>query len=290
MYRRPFYENPKEQHPIEKQFGHHGQLTAHLDVGWIRHEIDDLMMDGTFALHQISKTLEHIKGLDLSVYKEEIAAQKKTEIIRKSRQTLLAFAKKHIEAADQRVKNISGYILSLTEPKTPSDPVKAMLQEMKWQEIRSIIRTIEPKHRADFIRQDPENMRAAVNSPDRLIPDDRLTEIRREYAFQYDPSLRNEEEDTIAIYQATRKRAAEINSTSIAMMIKEGIDDPLSAKEHYEIFPPQNDHEAALAKRRIQSEERAAELAENKRLFEEKNKGINFEIQDRRQRARARRI
>lgn len=85
-YKRTFYEKPAKPHPLEIAFGHHRQFSIKDDPGWIYNALDELMTDGNFALSQLSSTLERVRGMNLSEYKDKIAIKKRMEPIHKARQ------------------------------------------------------------------------------------------------------------------------------------------------------------------------------------------------------------
>lgn len=280
-YARQSYEKPKDPHPLEVEFGHHRQLSTKADTGWAYHNVEELMNDGRFALHQLKDTIDQVGKLDLSEFKDEIAAQKRREPVHKARQALLTFFKKHLDGAKADVARVREAILRVTEPKTEKDGTKALIQELRFQEIRNVIRNVEPKLRGDVIRDNPDYLAACVGAPDDLVDKDHLTELRREFAFRVDPSLRDLETDTRHTYEHIRKRAAEINATSVAMLIEAKLEDPVTPVEHFEVFTPETPYEIGLAAKRVQSYQREQERAAKQKEFEEKNPGVNFVPQGR---------
>lgn len=274
-YTRPLFEQPKEPHPLEKDFGSHGELSLSSDPGWISERLGSLHEDGTFALHQLKGAVERAQEMDLSEYKEEIAKAKRTEPILKARQAVLTFLTKHIADAKSEIEKVRNTILRVTEPEAFSDPVKSVRQELRDQEIRNIIRTVDPKDRKAFVANDKRYIQAAVGSPDNLLSDETLTELRRQYAFQQDPSMELWERDTKEIYAALRKRAGEVNATAVKMLIDARLDDPITIVEHYNTFPPETPYEREMATKRILQfqveQDRLAKQAE----WEKRNQPFN---------------
>ena len=276
-YKRPFHEKPAKPHPLEVDFGHHGQFTIKNDPGWLYRACTGFMEDGNFALHQLHSTIGRVKALDLSEYKDEIAKQKRTKPVHEARLALLTFMKKYVDGAKADIARVREAILRETEPPTEKDPVRAMLQELRHQEIRGIIRATEPSHRGGLVDGNLAYIQACVGAPDDLISGEHLTDIRRAYAFGHDPSLADLEADTLATYKAVRKRAAEINATAVTMLLDDKIEDPVTPLEHYAVFEPETPYEGELAAKRILSYERQQEAAAKKREFEAMNPGVNFE-------------
>jgi hypothetical protein len=285
-YKRPQLARPEEYHNLQKNFGFYEQVSTN-DPGWIYPKLVVLMDDGHFALHQLLQTIKTIKATDFSQFKDSVAKAKKEEPVLKARKAIMTFLAKHISKAAEEVKAVENGILRVTQPETPSDATKAMLQELHYQEVRSIIRNTDPTKRDALIRGNAEFIRATVTSPDPLISPNHLTEIRREFAFSEDPSLQNLETDTKEIYRAVRKRAAEINSTSVAMLIKSELDDPLPPQEHFAVFTPETDYERHIAGTRIQTYEREQTKIAKDAEFEEKEKGVNLDRQKRAKRSLA---
>lgn len=280
-YQRLFYEKPSQLHPLEINFGHHGQFSVRNDAGWLYKACEELMEDGNFALHTMRDVIERVKKLDVSDYRDEVAKRKKAEPVLNARMALLTFIRKHIDAAKADIGKVRAAILRETEPLPEKDSVKAMLQELKNQEIRGIIRSTEPKHRDDLIRGNIQYIQACIDAPDDLISQDHLEELRRELAFTKDPALVNLEKDTEQIYKAVRKRAGEINATAVKMLIEEHLDDPVPPAEHYSVFEPETPYDRELANRKITSYQKQQDQAAKKIEFEEREKGINFEIKRR---------
>lgn len=272
-YKRKLLEKKKEEAIIAQQWKHYGQLTNHLDPGWLQPFLAEVEQDGTFALYQIQKTIDHVKTLKLGDYKEDIATKKKSEPVLKARQALLGFLKKSIDKAREEVEQVGNYILRQTEPESETNATKLMMREMKYQEVRMIVRNADPRHRPDLIRGNKLFLEAMIDSPDQLISPDNLIQMRRDYAFSIDPSLELWEKDTKIQHDYIRRRAGEINATA-HMMITDSlkIDVDVSPEEFYQAFPPQNDREATIAAQRIQAFNSAKDRAERKAEWEEKNR------------------
>jgi hypothetical protein len=136
-----------------------------------------------------------------------------------------------------------------------------------------------------------ERIQAILGNPDPndiIINEDSLTELRREYAFKQDSSLRTKEEDQQIIYKSVRRRAGEINAAASKMLIYQKIDDPTPPAEHFAVFEPETEHEAVYAQNRIQSWEKKQSEIERKKELAENNKGVNLEIPKRIERVRRR--
>ena len=142
----------------------------------------------------------------MSDFKPEIAKARKTETLLKAKRALMSFLKKHIEKFKSEANAVGAEILRVSEPTKSNDPMKAMLAEMKNQEIRNLVRNADPKHRHDMISGNLAYIQAMIDAPDDIIGRENLNTIRREYAFRQDPSLREKEADQIEIYRAVRKK------------------------------------------------------------------------------------
>lgn len=281
MYKRPTTAKPEKEPYLKTNFGAYGFINTDNDPGWISPYLQELMDDGNYALSQFLSMVKTAKEQDMSDYKPEIAAAKKAEMILKGKRALMTFLTKHIEKYKSDANAVSNAILRVTEPSQPSDQVKALLQELRFKEIRDNLRNIDPKHRRQAIAGNLERIKAIVGNPDPgdiIISEDSLTEIRREYAFSMDSTLAEQEKDQREIYKAVRARAADINATATKMLIDSKLNDPTPPAEHFAVFEPQDDHERAFADKRILSWQR--KQAEEARLkqFESKRQGLNMEI------------
>jgi hypothetical protein len=277
-------EKPEKLHPIQEDFAMYEQLNLKADPGWIVPHLTELHEDSRFALHRLFSVIDDVTKRDFSEYRPEIATTKKAEAILDARRKFMTFMKKHITKAQKDIEAMERKILQMTQPETINDPTRAMLQELRNQEIRSLVRNTDPKYRHDLIRSNVEFIKALVSSPDEIISKESLTELRREYAFTEDPTLKEEERDTKDLYRYVRKRAGEVNATATVRLLHAKIDDPLPPNELFEVFPPRNDYEKYLTRQKTQKYERAKNEAERKEKFLEENEGINLEVQARKER------
>ena len=156
-----------------------------------------------------------------------------------------------------------------------------MIAELKNQEIRNILRNIEPKLRRNRVKGNLAFIQAASGAPDEIISEDFIKECRREIAFKENPELKVEEEEAKEIYNFVRRRAGEANATGIKILIQNKLDDPLPAAELYATFPPRTDHEKLYVDKRILEEGRAAEVIARKKRFEQEKEGTNLDVQRR---------
>jgi hypothetical protein len=283
-YKRPNPKKSEKEHPLQTEFGAYGFISAGNDPGWIAPHLTELMDDGRFALHQFSSSIDSAKGLNMSDFKPEIAAAKRAELVLKGKRALLSFLKKHIEKYKSEANAVSNAILRATEPSQPNDPMKAMLQEMRFREIRDNLKNIDPKLRRQAVAGNLERLQAIIANPDPsnvILSDETMNELRRDFAFQQDPSLIEQEKDQKEIYKAVRARAGEINATSEKMLIYAKMESPLPPAEHFDVFDPQTDYEKQLAENRIQRYDRQQIQSALREEQAEKNKGINLGVDDR---------
>ena len=283
-YKRPDPKKPVKEHPLQTEFSAYGFINTANDPGWISPHLQELMDDGRFALSQFSSAIDSAKALKMDDYKPEVAAAKRAELILKGKRALMSFLKKHIEKYKSESNAVSNAILRITEPATHTDPMKAMLQELRYKEIRDNLRSIDPKRRRDAVAGNLERMQAILGNPDpgnTIIAESALVELRREFAFRADPSLIEQEKDQRQIYKAVRSRAAEVNATSEKMLIYAKIESQLPPVEHFEIFTPETDHEKVLADNRVLAwDKKQMEIATQKE-FVEKNEGVNLDRDER---------
>lgn len=280
-YKRPVIEKPKEPHNLFTAYQHYRQLSLDKDDGWLTKELEVLHEDGQFALGQFLATVSAVKDTDLSIYRDDVQKERKAKPILAARRALMTFLAKHVSKADSNFKAVQNKILRVTEPPTINDEIRALRQDLKFKEIRDFIKAIDPKKRHEVIANNLEYIQACINSPTPFIDPTALEGLRRDYAFKEDPSLVAEEKDAQLIYKSIRKRSGEINGTAIQMLIYANLDDPLPIIEHFEIFPPQTEHEKVLAGGHLLRFQREQDRLEKLKVFQDKNKGVNLEITDR---------
>ena len=277
----------RKSYPVSKSgqrlmelFGHHRQLTCDKDESWVDYE--PLHQDLAFGLSQFRSNLSAETAVDRSKYKPQVAKKELADRLMKARQTFLTFITKHVERADSDVEAAKNAILRVTEAPRQTDPMQAMLQELRFQEIRGILRNKPVKERAAWLEGHLDRIQAVVTSPDEIIGAEKVTEIRRSFAFDQDPDLRKMESDTIESARLIRKRCAEGNAVTIDMLRMAGIkDDPLPYEEYAALFPGKSEHEKFLVEQRIQRQKSEADLAAKREKFDEANKGFNFQVGER---------
>lgn len=251
-----------KKNELQENFGIHNILSADKDPDWIKPHLSPLHEDGCFALWQVRDAIAQIEAMELQDYKPEIAQKKREAKAIEAKQAVLSFVKKHIAFADENRKAVANKILRVTEPEVPNDPVKAMLQEIRNQEIRQNLKSVEPKHRSAAIAGSLERIHAVLGNPDpgdQLIKPESLLEIRREFAFKKDPNLRTELSEAEAIYKAVRTRAGEINGTATKMLLNKKMDAELDPREHFSVFPAEDEFQQIRAERLIQNYTREQE-------------------------------
>ena len=288
-YKRRLAAKKSEQHDLVKLFGHLGQLTLHLDAGW--HEnyenfLDDLHSAGVIALSQIKDTLKRANELDVSDYKPEVGKRKRGELVKSAQHALLSFLKQSIQAAGTNLTQVREKILRVTQV-AQTDPSKPMTkQDFRLAQIANYLQTVDPKDRPAVIKGNLDFIKACIDSPIPLLSPDHLIEMRREYAFTVEPELALEERDAAEMYDLVRRRAGEINATAIKMIVDNKLDDQVTPPEFFDTFPPRNDFEKAQSQKRIQAWTREQDKQAKRAEFEAADKGLNLEIQDRRERHR----
>jgi hypothetical protein len=278
-YKRPMIQKPEKPHKIYDEWKNLGMLSDH-EPGWIYPHIIDMLDEARVSLSQFSGVITRVNETDWSELKDDVAREKKSTMVLAAKRALMGFLKRPIEKYRSDVASVADLILRQTEPEKPNDPMTRMLQEIRFREIRDNLRKIEPKHRQAAVVGNLERMQAIIGNPDSsdvIIDGDALTAMRREYAFQKDPSLIEEEKDAIALYKTVRAKAAEINASAAKLLIINKLDDPTPPVEHFELFTPEGDHEKVFAEKRIASwDKKQAEISRQKELAET-NQGLNLQ-------------
>jgi len=286
-YKRPVIKKEIKLHNLRREFGIYGFIDISNDQPWISPHLIELHDDARYALSQFSSAIKAVNEMEVSHLKPEAAKKLKTEMVLNAKRVLMSFLKKHRMKYEDEVVKVEQMILRQTQPDSPSDPIKALQQDMKLREIRDRLRQIPPQERRDAVAGSLERIQAVVSNPDPgdlIIDANALIEIRREFAFKQDPSLVQQEKDQREILKAVRKRAGDISATSAKMLIYYKMEDPLPPSEFFDVFNPQTAHEQAYADQRIQRWERRQAEDEKKIKFEEENEGVNIEAGERAER------
>ncbi len=276
-YKRPNGSKREKPTKLQEVFGQYQQIREDVDAEWIIPHLNELHEDGFFALESFSRVIDNVKKTDFKDYKDSVARQKKDETILQAKKALFSFLSKHMDRYKSEANKVTAAILRITAPEDYADPTKALLQEMKMQEIRGVIRSIEPRRRRDYIASNIDRIKACINAPDALIDAEALLNIRREFAFNEDSTLQNQERDAQIIAKAIRKRSAEINATASKILMNEKFNDPTPPSMHFEVFTPETEHEAAYAEKAIERARYDKDLIEKNRAFSEEDPlSVNF--------------
>jgi hypothetical protein len=283
VYKRPNIARPDKPHPIQDSYGMYGQINVEKDSPWLIPHLSDVMDKGYVALRQLQDAIERVKKMNLDEYRPEVALAKRTEPILKARRDVLASVKRAIEKASSNANAATADIMRPTEPVKPSDPMKAMLLEMRHSEIRGLVRGMDPRLRKEFVRGNLERIQALVNSPDEILSSDTLNELRREYVLKDDPTLADFEADQKLIYKATRKRAGDITATALGLLQVAREDHPeipnvdIPPTEHFEVFPPETEYQKYLAAEKLEAWTKKEIHEAIKKEQAEEDEGVNLE-------------
>jgi hypothetical protein len=277
-YIRKTYGPRSQPHSLFTDFRRLEQLTMDKDSNFVSYHLEDLHSDSNFFLAQMERLLERLKKEDYSDYTDAAKAKRLAEPILKARKAILDNLKKHIDAARENLLKHREAILRVAEPPEERDAIKRVERKQDFREIRDLIRAEDPKTKLDYIRtnvaRNPDWMYALSSSPDEIVPDDVLHQLKRDFAFAKDPSLKVEEDDLSVLYFATRKRAGEVNSSSILMLNKAklGIDDPVPPPLHFQTFSPDTPYEKYIMEKRLRSWESTERAKDRKAKWEEEHK------------------
>lgn len=269
-----------EHHNINL-FRDYGSLdTEHLPT--YTHSTLEKLFNEVFPI--LSETLsigQQIRDKDFSPYNPAYAKKLKDEIAIGPRRKLHTVIKKFIAQATENKKNVDDRIKSYSVPKSSDDPVQTIRTELQAQEIRNLVRHLSLDEKKEWIensieRKDPVVLQAISTSPDKLLPTNLLNEFQRKLAFQLNPELQNYEQQTINLAKTVREYSAKINSVQQVILLKQKLDDPISKSEHFETFPPQDEHLKEMAQILVNRERFEKSLESSKEKFVDDNPGLSL--------------
>lgn len=270
-YVRPTLAKPAKPHPLETNFGAYRQIKSKDDPAWIIPHLLDLHDVADFYLSRFRKTVAAAMDMDLSEYKPEVAKAKRSEKILDERRALMKALQGYIEKARASAQASTAAILRATAPDIPADSLKALRLEVRQAEIRNLIRAMEPEKRKEFVQGNLERIQALISSPDEILPEATMTEIRRAFVLSKDPTIADEERDSRLIYEAVRRRAAEVSATAVRILQEAEIEDPLTKKEFFETFPQESGQAAYHAEKMVKEEQSRADQETRRTLWEKEH-------------------
>ncbi len=198
MYERPYLERPETPHELYLNWGANdsGILKSMLlDSGWESEHLKELHEESDkVILNQHLGTIAAIKKMDEELGKEllpDVLEVKKIELRDQVYRASLTFFKKHIDRAQKYVQDTEREIMSYTEPQIPADKIDRLGYEMKVMQGQNILMGTERKLRPAMLRNNVLLMQAALLSPIELIAPSVLSDLRRQHAYDQDPSLLN---------------------------------------------------------------------------------------------------
>jgi hypothetical protein len=243
--------------------------------------VKDLFDESSQILSKTLHTVREIQNTDFHCYKEHFARKLRNEKLLNVRLELHSVLKKFMDKSKENGKRIQDRIISYSQPHFDNEPTKQISLEMRFQEIRSLLR---PKSLTEIkqILSDtisngkPDFLYAVSTSPDSIIPKGTLYDFQRQWAFSQNPDLQNYEFQCEQLQQITRKKCAELNSSQSVILLKNEMQDPVTKKLHFQTFLPRDEHEQEIADSLIESENRLQRQIEAKQEFDEQNIGLNL--------------
>ena len=211
------------------------------------------------ALSGILNVLTQNRNTDYSDLKPEVAEQRKSEKLHEARKHLLDILKTEIEETANNVINVENRILNETITKPTDNDTVNLQHDMKLQEIRNHISNLSIERRNYELQKAVNNgnkdiLEAVATAPIAIVDPEVLLEHRKDYAFKHNPELLTTYNNSKQLRSICRMKAGNVNATAVSMLQSEDVIDPITAREHFNAFPPRNEHEAQCAKRKIHQE------------------------------------
>lgn len=233
---------------------------------WMQPRITKLYDRAHDAIANLLATIAETRHLDYSEYKEKIAELKKSKLLEDSRMQILDILKKEMKDTNSNVRNLQHRIME----ETSYHPEKADIHDqLNKQEIRRYLLTLPLKERrlaveAAFKEKNLDVVTAVASAPIPIMDVNQLNDLRREYAFANNTQLKDAYDDATALAKTVRAKAGSINATAVSILLKEDLLDPITARQHFAVFEPENDHKAWAANKLIQHDEERRAAAEAK--------------------------
>ena len=227
---------------------------------WMHFRVDKFYNRAHSAISNLLDTIVQTRNTDFSDYKEDVAQLKKSQLIQESRQKILDVIRTEFKETNQTIMNLNHKIMEVTVHHGKDGKVD-LADSMRYQEVRTHLNGLTLKERKRAIEHafdsgDMTMIKAVGDSPIDLIDPDKLLTMRKDFAIRNDKKLGNAYVDAIAMAKKIREKAGSINATCIKILQDEKLSDPISAKQHFAVFQPEDTHSAWAAQRLIDEDER----------------------------------
>ena len=227
---------------------------------WMHFRVDKFYNKAHSAISNLLNTIVQVRNTDYGEYKDDIAEMKKSKIIEESRQKILDVIREEFNEVNQNVMRMNHKVMEVTTFHN-SDGKVTLQDSLLYQEIRQHLNQLPLKERQRaidkaFTEGKMDVIKAVGHSPVDLIDPDKLLKMRQDFAMKNDQKLGAAYNDAKAMAKKIREKAGSINATAVTILQDEGLADPVTAKQHFAVFLPEDSHSAWCAQRLIDEDER----------------------------------
>jgi hypothetical protein len=227
---------------------------------WMHFRVDKFYNKAHKAISNLLDTIVQVRNTDYGEYKDDIAEMKKSTLIEESRGKILDVIREEFNEVNQNVIDMNHKVMEVTNYHDKDGKVK-LQDALIYQEIRTHLNGLSLKNRQAvidkaFTEGKMDVIKAVGHSPVDLIDPDKLLKMRQDFAMKNDRKLGNAYNDAKAMAKKIREKGGSINATCVTILQEEGLDDPVTAKQHFAVFQPEDSHSAWCAQRLINEDER----------------------------------
>ena len=274
------FDEPEEE-PAIRSFEILGELDdVTKDPNWTKTRLYNMYNEVEPLLNALSERSKSVTALQLDQYKPEVQAERRQAHIREPFEQILKLIRTERERSKKAIENLEKRILSESEPGRPADIADRFSADSLNAEIRMLIRSQDDtQNRISMITEalnqgDDSFLKAAISAPDQIIPENRLREIRRQYAFTKNASLQDAEADAKAMEKAIERRTSQISGTAAKILMNNALEMPMSKQEFFEYFPAKNELDDARKQRIVNAEAELNRLNGQRENFNAQNIGV----------------
>lgn len=244
-------------------------------------KVETLRMRSDPIFGKLLLAIRNVRESDFTIYEPGHAQKLKSEIISKPRQELHTLISEFLDNAKEGKQNIKSRINSHTESKVDPDPSTQIINSLRQQEIRSLLRSKTLEQRKGMVENElksgnSEILIAISSSPDELMPTKTLKKYREDFAYSQDPDLENYKHQVDELEKIVRQQCGRLNSDHTQILLENKLDDPLTMKDHFETFPPQDDNAKRLSNAMLNREQSNLRIQQNRNEFESNNTGMKL--------------
>ena len=245
------------------------------DQAWMWPELVDVFESCRPKLANLKAMAFKAAMMDLTDRRPELVDRIRQKEFIPELRALLAHFSERMQEKQRQQEGIAELFESWTNRDLSVMPSHEAMETLhNEREVREKIDRMPEKDRKAFIEAQVADgnelvVRALKHSP--FGSSDSVKELSRRIALKNDPTLSEYESDGRLRAEAVRAACSSVYSAANQILSSLDLKSPVTLREHYAVFQPRTELEAAHAERRIIAEERQLQVEDGRAQFRDQN-------------------